>query len=228
MSSGLPEHAQRAEHPERDNARPVHETVTDILRRGIVAGTVPGGTRLVQARIAEELGVSRATVRNSLRTLEAEGLIRVDPVRGALVHEISRTELCELYEIRKLLEPVATARAAKHAPRSAILKAGALIAAMESETDDARFADYNTDFHNVIEEAGTSPRLAVILANLRAVSALYVTRSLLVEPGRRRAANAEHTEILRAIIDRDPEAAADAVLRHLDGTLRALLQIRAA
>jgi len=207
--------------------RSARETVTDILRRGIVAGTVPGGTRLVQARIADELGVGRATVRNSLRTLETEGLIRVDPGRGAFVHEISRNELCELYEIRKLLEPVATARAAKHASRGAILKAGTLIAAMESETDGARFADYNTEFHSVIEEAGTSPRLAVILANLRAVSALYVTRSLLVEPGRRRAANAEHAEILRAIIDRDPEATADAVLRHLDGTLRTLLEFRA-
>jgi DNA-binding GntR family transcriptional regulator len=202
------------------------EIVTDILRRGIVAGTLPGGTRLVQSRIADELGVGRATVRNSLRTLEAEGLIRVDPGRGALVHEISRNELCELYEIRKLLEPVATARAAKHATKGAVLKAGALISAMESETDDARFAEYNTEFHSVIEEAGTSPRLAVILANLRAVSALYVTRSLIVEPGRRQAANAEHAEILRAIIDRDPEAAADAVLRHLDGTLRALLRFR--
>src|SRR5579859_5087942 len=107
--------------PERENGQSAHEPVTDILRRGIVAGTLPGGTRLVQARIADELGVSRATVRSSLRTLEAEGLVRVDPARGTLVHEISRTELCELYEIRKLLEPVATARAAKHAPKSAIL-----------------------------------------------------------------------------------------------------------
>jgi len=208
-------------------ARSGHETVTDILRRGIVSGSLPGGTRLVQARIADELAVGRATVRMALRTLEAEGLIRIDQARGALVHEVSRTELCELYEIRKLLEPVATARAAKNATKGSILRASALITAMESETDGARFADYNTDFHRVIEEAGTSPRLALILANLRAVSALYVTRSLLVEPGRRRDANAEHAEILRAIIDRDPEAAADAVLRHLDGTLRALLQVRA-
>ena len=204
-----------------------HETVTDVLRRGIVAGTLPGGTRLVQARIADELGVGRATVRSALHTLEAEGLVRIDPARGALVHEISRTELCELYEIRKLLEPVATARATKNASKSVILRASALITAMESETDGARFADYNTEFHSVIEEAGTSPKLAVILANVRALSALYVTRSLLVEPDRRRDANAEHAEILRAIIDRDPEAAADAVLRHLDGTLRALLHVRA-
>ncbi len=122
---------------------------------------------------------------------------------------------------------MATARATKNATKSMILRAGTLITAMESETDGARFADYNTEFHSVIEEAGTSPKLAVILANVRALSALYVTRSLLVEPDRRRAANAEHAQILRAIIDRDPEAAADAVLRHLDGTLRALLQVRA-
>ena len=203
------------------------EAVTDVLRGGIVAGTLPGGTRLVQARIADELGVGRATVRGALHTLEAEGLVRIDPARGALVHDISRAELCELYEIRKLLEPVATARATKNATKSMILRAGTLITAMESETDGARFADYNTEFHSVIEEAGTSPKLAVILANVRALSALYVTRSLLVEPDRRRDANAEHAEILRAIIDRDPEAAADAVLRHLDGTLRALLQVRA-
>lgn len=209
------------------DATSAHETVTDILRRGIVAGALPGGSRLVQARIAAELGVSRSSVRSALRTLEAEGLVRIVPGRGALVHEISLTELCELYEIRKLLEPVATARAAKHASKGMILRAGALITAMESETDGARFADYNTDFHQVIEEAGTSPRLALILANVRAVSALYVTRSIMVEPGRRRDANAEHAEILRALIDRDPEAAADAVLRHLDGTLHALLQLRA-
>jgi DNA-binding GntR family transcriptional regulator len=220
--------AGRPPHETPPHETPPHETVTDILRRGIMAGTFPGGTRLIQARIADELGVGRGTVRGALRTLETEGLVRMDPARGALVHELGRNELVELYEIRKLLEPVATARAAKNASKAAILRASTLITAMDTETDGARFAEYNTEFHRAIEEAGTSPRLAVILANLRAVSALYVARSLLVEPGRQGQANAEHAEILRAVIDRDPEAAADAVLRHLNGTLRALLQLRAA
>jgi DNA-binding GntR family transcriptional regulator len=61
-----------------------------------------------------------------------------------------------------------------------------------------------------------------MLRNLRELSALYVTHSIIAMPGRAKRANAEHAQILRAIIGRDPEAAAEAALRHLDGTLRAL------
>jgi DNA-binding GntR family transcriptional regulator len=205
---------------------PVSEMVKDLLRRAITTGAIPGGTRLVPARVAEELGVGVAAVRSALRKLEVEGLIHVDARRRAVVRELSRTELVELYEIRKLLEPVATARAAKSAPAESILTAVGLLAAMQAEGDGPQWADYNMRFHSVIEEAGSSPRLAVILKNLREVSTVYVTHSILSEPDRVRCANGEHEEILRAIIARDPEAAADAVLRHLDGTLRSLLDVR--
>jgi len=202
------------------------DEVAEILRVRIRTGEVAGGTRLVQARLADELGVSTGSVRTALRQLEAEGLIRADPRRGPVVHELSRTELVELYEIRKLLEPVATARAAKCASATSILEAVELVAVMNSEEAAPRWAEYNLRFHSIIEEAGSSPRLAVILRNLRELSTLYVAHSIVSEPERVSQANAEHEEILRAIIDRDPVAAADAVLRHLDGTLTALLTVR--
>jgi DNA-binding GntR family transcriptional regulator len=182
-----------------------------------VAGTIPGGTRLVPARIAEELGVGTGPVREALRELAVGGFVRFGPGRVAVVHQLSRTELEDLYEIRKLLEPVAAARAAKYAGRDSILKAVELLAAMEIETDGQRWAEYNDGFHSVIEEAGNSPRLVAILENLRDLSALYVTHSLAVEPARAVNARAEHEEILKAIIARDPEAAADSMFRHLDG-----------
>jgi DNA-binding GntR family transcriptional regulator len=141
------------------------------------------------------------------------------------VHELSRAELEDLYEIRKLLEPMATARAAKYAGRDAILKAVRLLAAMERETDGRRWTEYNDSFHGVIEDAGCSPWLLAILKNLRDLSALYVTHSIVAEPERARSGGAEHEEILRAIIARDPEAAADAMFRHLDGRLRTLLTV---
>jgi len=106
------------------------DRVWSILHRGIVAGTIPGGTRLVQARIAEELGVGTGPIREALRELAAGGFVRFDPDGVAVVHELSRTELEDLYEIRKLLEPVATARAAKFAGRESILEAVELLAAM--------------------------------------------------------------------------------------------------
>jgi len=201
------------------------DRVSTILHRGIVAGTIPGGTRLVQARIAEELGVGTGAVREALRGLAAGGFVRFDAGRVAVVHELSRTELEDLYEIRKLLEPVATARAAKYAGRASIIKAVELLAAMEIETDGQRWVEYNNSFHSVIEEAGNSPRLVAILENLRDLSALYVTHSIVSEPDRAVNARIEHEEILKAIIARDPEGAADAMFRHLDGRLRTLLAV---
>jgi DNA-binding GntR family transcriptional regulator len=216
----------RRHEPIRRAAGESQRVVAEVLRGQIRTGALPGGTRLVRSRIAADLGVSVSSVRNALRVLEMEGLVREDTRRGAIVHELSRSELVELYEIRKLLEPVATARAAKCASTESILDAVKLMARMRSEAESTRWAEYNLRFHGILEEAGSSPRLTDILRNLRELSALYVAHSILTEPDRVRQANAEHEEILRAVIDRDAEAAADAVLRHLDGTLRALLTVR--
>lgn len=204
---------------------PARDTVRQVLHQGIVAGTIPGGTRLVQSRVAAELGVGTGPVREALRELAAGGLVRYDPGGVAVVHELSRAELADLYEIRKLLEPVATARAARYADRDVIVKAVGLLAAMERETDGSQWAEYNDSFHAVIEEAGSSPQLVAILNNLRDLSALYVTHSIVAEPVRAAAGRAEHEEILKAIIARDPQAAADAMFRHLDGRLRTLLAV---
>lgn len=208
--------------PGPQRAMPARNRVKLVLHRGIVTGTIPGGTRLVQSSIAQELAVSTRPVRDALRELAAEGFVRLDDRGGAVVHELGRGELEDIYEIRMMLEPVATARAAKLASSTSLLRASELLAAMQSETDCTQWAQSNSSFHHVIDEAGSSPRLAAILENLRQLSARYITHSLLTVPDRARQANAEHAEILRAVIARDPEAAADAVIRHLDGTLLTL------
>ena len=226
MRSACNDRPARTPHARPPGRRPAaRDTVRAILHRGIVAGTIPGGTRLVQSRVAEELGVGTGPVRDALRELAAGGFVRFDAAGVAVVHELSRAELEDLYEIRKLLEPMATARAAKYAGHDSILKAAGLLAAMERETDGRRWAEYNDSFHSVIEEAGSSPRLVAMLKNLRDLSALYVTHSVVAEPARTLSGRAEHEEILQAIIARDPEAAADAMFRHLDGRLRTLLTV---
>lgn len=204
---------------------PARRRVKTVLHRGIVTGTIPGGTRLVQSGIAAELAVSAAAVRDALRELAAEGFIRLDDRGGAVVRELCRTELEDLFQIRRLLEPVTAARAAACASTEAILQAGQLIAAMEAETDGARWAEHNSRFHQLIDETCGSPRMAAILANLRELSARYVTHSVVSAPDRARSGNAEHREILRAVIARDPAAAADASLHHLDSRLGALLDV---
>lgn len=199
--------------------RPPYERVAYILRRGIVSGFLPGGTRLQIPRVASVLGVSATPVREAFRQLAADGLVRFEVYGEAVVHELSRTELEEVYELRKLLEPIAIARAAKDAPRESLVAAIELLAAMHAVDDAASWSELNTRFHAVLEEAGSSARLASILRNLRELSALYVTHSLLSSPERISCGNAEHREILEAVISNDPDRAIVAVARHLNGTL---------
>lgn len=210
-------------HVARDT--PARRRVKLVLRRGIATGAIPGGTRLVQSSIADELSVSIRPVRDALRELAAEGFVRLDGRGSAVVHELGRAELEDLYQIRRLLEPVTSAQAAAHASTEAILRAGELIAAMEAETDGARWAEQNSRFHRLIDEAAGSPRMVAILANLRELSARYVTHSVVSAPDRAHSGNDEHREILRAVIARDPVAAADATLHHLDSRLGALFAV---
>jgi DNA-binding GntR family transcriptional regulator len=193
-----------------------------VLHHAIVSGTIPAGTRLVQSSIAQELAVGTRQVRDALQELAAAGFVRLDERGGAVVHELCRSDLEDIYQIRMLLEPLATARAASLASQESVMRAVELLAAMESETDAERWADYNSSFHRVIEESANSPRLLAILENLRELSARYIRHSILALPDRADQANAEHQEIMRAVIARDPAAAADAMLRHLDGTLSTL------
>ena len=193
-----------------------------VLHRAIVSGAIPAGTRLVQSSIAAELAVGTRQVRDALRELAAEGFVRLDARGGAVVHELCWSDLEDIYQIRMLLEPLATARAASLASRESVMQAVRLLAAMEAETDAERWADYNSSFHRVIDESGSTPRLLAILENLRELSGRYIRHSILSAPDRARQANAEHEEIMRAVMARDPAAAADAMLRHLDGTLSAL------
>jgi GntR family transcriptional regulator, transcriptional repressor for pyruvate dehydrogenase complex len=132
----------------------------------------------------------------------------------------ARTPGLDIYEIRMMLEPVATARAAMSATGAGLRPAIQLLAAMETETDGTRWAEHNASFHDIIALAGNSPWLVAMLTNLRELSTRYITHSVLAVPDRAQRANAEHEEILRAVVAHDPGAAADAVLRHLDGTLR--------
>jgi DNA-binding GntR family transcriptional regulator len=156
------------------------------------------------------------------RSIHAVGFARMEKTGDAVVRELCQSDLEDIYQARMLLEPLAAARAASRANREDVMRAVKVLAAMRSETDAGRWADYNSSFHRVIDELGCGPRLAAILENLREVSACYVRHSILAVPDRADQANAEHEEIMRAVIARDPAAAADATFRHLDGTLSAL------
>jgi DNA-binding GntR family transcriptional regulator len=201
---------------------PARHRVKLALHHGIMSGAIPGGTHLVQSVIADEFAVSTHQVREALRDLAAEGFVRIDARGAAVVNQLCRGDLEDIYQIRLLLEPVAVARVAVLVREDTVIRAVKLLAAMESETDAERWAGLDSGFHRALSESGNSPRQAAILENLREHSARYVQHSILAAPGRARESSAEHEEIMRAVMKGDSDAAADAMFRHLDGTLAAL------
>jgi DNA-binding GntR family transcriptional regulator len=121
---------------------------------------------------------------------------------------------------------MAAARAATLASQDRVLEAVDLVARMRTEDDGLRWAEYNFRFHRLIEDTGSGPRMAAILDELWGITKAHVEEAVLSDTDRASYANAEHEEILRAIIAGDAQAAADATLRHLDSSLRKVLMVR--
>jgi DNA-binding GntR family transcriptional regulator len=210
--------------PKDGMRRTAHELVRDTLRRAILRGTLAGGQRLVQAEIADQLDVSTTPVREALRDLASEGLIRLDAHRGAIVRELDLTEVREIYDLRKLLEPEALRRAAQHITDEELDAAEALQVQMDVETDAGAWADLNREFHATLVKAARSPRLIMILQNLRDSAAPYVGLSLQASDEQRAHANEQHRAMLAALRARDAEAGAQIAVDHLESTVQILAE----
>jgi DNA-binding GntR family transcriptional regulator len=201
-----------------------HELVHDTLRRAILSGALPGGTRLVQADIASQLAVSTTPVREALRDLVAEGLVVFRPHVGAVVRELSVTELTELYDIRKALEPLAIKRSAQLITPEALAAAEGLASAMDHESDPMAWAALNRTFHGMLEEAAQASFIHSVLRGVQDIAAIYETHSLINDRAGISTGNSDHRELLAALRQRDGERAAKIVVDHLDYALRAVLR----
>jgi DNA-binding GntR family transcriptional regulator len=202
------------------------EFVHDTLRRAILSGALPGGTRLVQADLANQLSVSTTPVREALRDLVAEGLVVFRAHAGAVVRQLDSEELVELYEIRQALEPLALRRAIARITPIQLATADALVRAMEQEGDPAAWAALNRSFHGVLEEAAHASFIRSVLKGIQDIAAIYVARSLIAEPNRIISGNKEHRALLSAVQRKDADTAESILVAHLESTLHAVLRSR--
>lgn len=192
-----------------------HEFVRETIRRSILSGELPGGTRLVQAELAEALDVSTTPVREALRDLASEGLVQLDAHRGGIVRELQPDELTEIYEIRKILEPEAMRLAVGRITDEALQRFEDLHEQMQQSDSAVDFLLLNREFHLSMYDAVDSPRLMGILTGLLDASAMYVGAAISSRPDLRIQAVADHVDILAAIRSGDADAAAAAILDHL-------------
>lgn len=191
----------------------------DSIRDAIFSGELVAGDRLVQSALAERLGVSTTPVREALRELATEGLVRVDAHHGAEVRGINAVELREIYEMRVLLEPEVIRRAVPRMSPAAIDKATQLQHQIAGDVTIAERAVLNRRFHRVFLDACDSRLLAQTVAQLQDKYAAYNVAIEHRDLGRHERANGEHEAILKAARDRDVEAATAAILHHITAPL---------
>jgi DNA-binding GntR family transcriptional regulator len=202
---------RRPEALERDTTAKV---VAERLRDEIQVGTLSPGTRLRQNDIARRFGVSTTPVREAFAQLQAEGLVRIDPHRGAVVFHPTVEDLIEFYEIREVLESLAVAQAIPHLEPDRVKDLNALIEKMRKSDDARRWMKLNDEFHLRLYEGAHRPRLIGLIENLRDASTPYIHMYVAGRPPAARA-NEEHQHILDACIRGDRKAAQAAIREHL-------------
>lgn len=198
------------------NHSPLTDLVVSALRERILSGDMPPGERLVEGKLSEELGVSRMPVREALRQLAAEGLVTIEPRRGASVTSFSPQQMRELVEVRATLEGLNAKLAAQRhddqqiAEMERILEEGTR--ASNTGGDDAVMLKMNQRFHDALGSIAANSILQDIMHSLRDRTAL-----LFAPINRSRGPQnwEEHAAILRAVIKGDAELASLLAMRHV-------------
>jgi DNA-binding GntR family transcriptional regulator len=204
--------------------RTLRQAVAAELHGMIMRGELQPGERLVEDRLAEQLGVSRNPVREAIRLLESTGLVEVVPRRGAYVTRLDLEDVRELLDLRGVVEGYAAALAAERATEADLAAVGRWITdgiAATERGDKVRAAECHRGFHIEIERIAGNRYLDEVVRPLR--NRTEMVFSLLLEQRGTYSWN-EHQRILDAIAARDPEAARRAVREHLDRVLEQIEQ----
>jgi DNA-binding GntR family transcriptional regulator len=194
---------------------PLTKLVTAALRERILSGEIALGERLIEGRLSEELGVSRMPVREALRELAAEGIVTIEPRRGASVTMYTDAQKRELIEVRATLEALnAKLAARRHDPEQIaelqkILEEGARLV----DGDDAgALIRQNFRFHEALGKVAGNSVLQDLVRTLRDRTAILFAP---VRIARARQNWQEHAGILKAVIEGDAEMAALLAARHV-------------
>ncbi len=203
----------------------LREQIKDVLLQRIVEGSLQPGSRIIETRVAQELGVSQGPVREALRDLEQLGCVVHEPNRGCSVRAFSLDELLEAFPVRAALEALAARLAAERITKAELAELDQLLermrkAARRGDAHDQSQA--NASFHATIVRAAHNETLERQWQMLEPYSRTYLTVS---RPGIDLVHLSErHVPILEALRRCDPPAAAEAMHAHLMGAADLLME----
>lgn len=204
------------------------DDVYEALRSRIISGGYPPGGHLAEEILSEEHGVSRTPIRAALRRLHEDGLITLEPRRGAFVSEHKRSDIDEVFELRQLLEQRGARRAATHRTDDQLARLRALvdemseIAASDSPTRRDDLHHNNRDFHELILAAANSPRQYRFATSLAQTSVTHGTFFYYTAEDIERSLEF-HRLIVGAIADQQPAVAGELMSAHLSSAHHAFI-----
>lgn len=205
----------------------LHQEAAKTLREQIFAGQLPPGSFLDEVALCERLEISRTPLREALKVLTAEGLLRHEPRRGCFVNEVSEQDLDEIFPVIAMLEGRCAFEAARKASDADIAALDSLHERLRQHAQAARINDYyatNFTIHEAIITLANNRWLAQAIADLRKILKLARLQQLHA-PGRLAQSLSEHLAIYAALRTRDSAGAEEAMRSHLMHQREALREL---
>jgi len=205
----------------------LHEEVADTLRERIFAGELAPGSFVDEIALCESLKISRTPLREALKVLTAEGLVRHEPRRGCFVNEVTEKDLDEIFPVIALLEGRSAWEAARNASDADLLALEALHDKLNKHARARRITDYyaaNHAIHEAIIVLANNRWLAQVTDDLRKILRLARLQQLHA-PGRLEQSLSEHMAVFAALKARDSEGAEAAMRTHLTRQREALREL---
>lgn len=196
------------------------------IRDDILKGKYKENEELREITLGKELGVSRTPVREALRQLELEGLVKIVPNKGAYVTGILQKDVNDIYVIRSLLEGLCARWATEHITEEQIDKLEEIILLSEYHVSKKKelanqVVKLDGEFHEVLYEASNSRILEHVLSDFHKY--VQLARKTSVEnPERAEKSIAEHKEILQAIKEKDADKADSLTYAHIMNAMKNL------
>jgi len=190
-----------------------HEVAKEIMK-AIATGALKPGQRLVEVQLCELFDVKRNKIREALRKLEHEGFVNITPNVGAVVSEVSRIDIEQMYDLLSVLDGMAVRLVTPCVMPEQLASLEAVLDKMEATDDPALFADHNNEFHTLLCSYSENGRLMKVADNLRLSIMAFGFRSFFA-PGQIAASNRDHRKVLQAIKENKPEKAEKIMRKHV-------------
>jgi DNA-binding GntR family transcriptional regulator len=197
-----------------------------VLRTAISRGDMPPGHRLVEAELAEQIGVNRSSVRLAIDVLIAEGLVERIPNRGARVRVVPVDEAVAMTECRMALEGLLARKAAEHVTDEQVGRLRAQLQAMADAVgsgDLLKYSELISQLHGLVRDAAQHPVAAGLVDRLQAQLVRHQFQ-LSLRPGRPQVSLRGLTAVVDAIGARDPDRAEAATVAHFRSVIAALAE----